>query len=87
MRNRSVNLGDQVIAARIRHSDYSRKGRISKRTFATLDDIIPTTDQSAKSANPNDRSDRRSYADLLTDEAAVQMIRNAKEYGEALSDL
>src|SRR5207247_6666161 len=51
------------------------KVRMPERTFATLDHIIPTTDQS------------RPYADPLAEEMAVHMIRNAKEFGVPLFDM
>ena len=49
--------------------------RMPTRTFATLDHIIPTTDQS------------RPYADPLAEEMAVQMIRNAGDFGVPLFDM
>src|SRR3989475_5755107 len=51
------------------------KVRMPERTFATLDHIIPTTDQS------------RPYADPLAEEMAVHMIRNAKDFGLPLFDM
>src|SRR5438046_3598640 len=51
------------------------KVRMPERTFATLDHIIPTTDQS------------RPYADPLAEEMAVHMIRNAKDFGVPLFDM
>jgi 3-isopropylmalate/(R)-2-methylmalate dehydratase large subunit len=46
-----------------------------ERTFATLDHIIPTTDQS------------RPYADPQAEEMAVHMIRNARDFGVPLFDM
>src|SRR5713226_6393192 len=51
------------------------KVRMPERTFATLDHIIPTTDQT------------RPYADPLAEEMAVHMIRNAKDFGVPLFDM
>jgi 3-isopropylmalate/(R)-2-methylmalate dehydratase large subunit len=56
-------------------ADAKLKVRMPARTFATLDHIIPTTDQS------------RPYADPLAEEMAVHMIRNAKEFGVPLFDM
>src|SRR3982075_1543502 len=55
--------------------DSKLKVRMPERTFATLDHIIPTTDQS------------RPYADPLAEEMAVHMIRNAKDFGVPLFDM
>src|SRR5437879_4129883 len=55
--------------------DAKLKVRMPERTFATLDHIIPTTDQT------------RPYADPLAEEMAVHMIRNAKDYGVPLFDM
>src|SRR5438477_242790 len=55
--------------------DAKLKVRMPERTFATLDHIIPTTDQ------------KRPYADPLAEEMAVHMIRNAKDYGVPLFDM
>jgi len=49
--------------------------RMPERTFATLDHIIPTDDQS------------RPYADPMAEEMAVHMIRNAKDYQLPLFDM
>src|SRR5207247_7640844 len=51
------------------------KVRMPERTFATLDHIIPATDQT------------RPYADPLAEEMAVHMIRNAKDFGVPLFDM
>jgi 3-isopropylmalate/(R)-2-methylmalate dehydratase large subunit len=51
------------------------KVRMPERTFATLDHIIPTTDQT------------RPYADPLAEEMAVHMIRNARDFGVPLFDM
>src|SRR5260370_32589360 len=51
------------------------KVRMPERTFATLDHIIPTTDQT------------RPYADPLAEEMAAHMIRNAKDFGVPLFDM
>ncbi len=56
-------------------SDAKLKVRMPARTFATLDHIIPTTDQS------------RPYADPLAEEMAVHMIRNTKDFGVPLFDM
>src|SRR5262245_15388014 len=55
--------------------DSQLKVRMPGRTFATLDHIIPTTDQT------------RPYADPLAEEMAVHMIRNAKDFGVPLFDM
>src|SRR6476660_488297 len=55
--------------------DAKLKVRMPSRTFATLDHIIPTTDQS------------RPYADPLAEEMAVHMIRNTKNFGVPLFDM
>jgi len=55
--------------------DAKLKVRMPERTFATLDHIIPTTDQT------------RPYKDPLAEEMAVHMIRNAKDYGVPLFDM
>src|SRR6266699_2887334 len=51
------------------------KVRMPERTFATLDHIIPTTDQT------------RPYADPLAEEMAVHMIRNMKDFSLPLFDM
>src|SRR6267142_1499675 len=55
--------------------DAKLKVRMPERTFATLDHIIPTTDQT------------RPYKDPLAEEMAVHMIRNAKDFGVPLFDM
>ena len=55
--------------------DTNLKVRMPERTFATLDHIIPTTDQS------------RPYADPLAEEMAVHMIRNTRDFGVPLFDM
>jgi 3-isopropylmalate/(R)-2-methylmalate dehydratase large subunit len=55
--------------------DSKLKVRMPERTFATLDHIIPTTDQT------------RPYKDPLAEEMAVHMIRNAKDFGVPLFDM
>src|SRR6516165_2950374 len=49
--------------------------RMPERTFATLDHIIPTDDQS------------RPYADPLAEQMAVHLIRNARDYHVPLFDM
>src|SRR5437879_358399 len=55
--------------------DAKLKVRMPERTFATLDHIIPTTDQT------------RPYKDPLAEEMAAHMIRNAKDFGVPLFDM
>jgi 3-isopropylmalate/(R)-2-methylmalate dehydratase large subunit len=55
--------------------DSKLKVRMPERTFATLDHIIPTTDQT------------RPYADPMAEDMAEHMIRNSREFGLPLFDM